>query len=420
MSKIISQDIAALKRGSIVLKNAPVITKEAPTAVKRGDRVELKLNFTAASDEEVKKALGNDAPEGYIAGWASTSSRDLYNHEVVSGAFQEAIDQRGLTGPRGIKLLLDHNWEKPAGVIKVLEYRRGKLWMEAQMNLEVGYVRERWQMLKMMGGANFSVGFMLLDYQVITQMVDGDEEWHLQIDRGDLFEVSIVLFPGNEEATMTFVKAAMHEDNPANDQLFFAKTNKPAWRMSASKNLPLLDTEEWDSSAAKARVFKAAGIDTDKPNLEMLQKAFLAYDSANPTLRTSYKMLVADIVDGKLQVTLGGLKAAAARIDATDVPDALKKEAHGVVNHYEERELDEIITRKGAPKSLADFEKTLIAKGLAKSRNDARAIALVAKSCPALFQKTVEEIRPAAPELDTDMLAETIVRLKRLNASLQG
>ena len=137
-----------------------MIKKEAP--IKRGEKLELNLNFKPATDVEIVKAFGSDqAPEGYIAGWASTAGRDLYNHEIISGAFQKAMDERGLSGPRSIKLLLDHDWQKPAGVIKVLEYRRDALWLEAQLNLEVGYVKERWHMLRMMGGANFSVGFML-------------------------------------------------------------------------------------------------------------------------------------------------------------------------------------------------------------------------------------------------------------------
>lgn len=397
-----------------------ILRKEAPKGFKRGDSLELKLGFVPASTEEMTKALGTgDVPEGYIAGWASTGSRDHYNHEIKGGAFQAAMDSRGLTGPRGIKLLLDHEWTQPAGVIKVLEYRRDKLWIEAQMNLSVSYVRERWEMLKMMGGANFSVGFMLQDYDVVVREEgDGDEDVFLQINRGDLFEISIVLFPGNEEAQMTFVKARLNDDNPSEDEVFFAKAATPLWKMGASRNLPFAQTEAWDGAAAKSRVFKAAGFDTAKPDFEMLKKAFLAYDAANPTLKSSYKLLFADIVDGKLKATSAGISAAAPRLALTDIPDTVKEAARPILDAYQEEEATQLSSSKAAPKSQNEFEKLLVARGLVKGRNDARAIAHLVKSCPEIFTKKTEDIRPQEPALDVGKLTATLLAVKKLNASI--
>lgn len=396
-----------------------ILRKEAPKGFKRGDGLEIRLGFQPATLEEMQKALGTaEVPEGYIAGWASTAGRDHYNHEVRGGAFQESIDDRGLSGPRGIKLLLDHEWQKPAGVIKVLEYRRDKLWMEAQMNLSVSYVKERWEMLKMMGGANFSVGFMLQDYDVVSREVDGDEDHFLQINRGDLFEISVVMFPANEEAQMTFVKARLHEDNPSEDEVFFAKANTPSWKMGASRNLPLHGTDtEWDGAAAKARIFRAAGFDGENPDYAMVRKAFLAYDSANPGLRGSYKLPFADIVDGQLHAMPSGIRAAASRLPQTDIPDSVKTAARAVIDAYQEREVDEMSSSKNAPTSLGEFEKALVARGLAKSRNEAREIALLAKSCPQVFVKKVEVIHAQQPTLDVSKLTETLLAVKRLNAS---
>lgn len=408
--------LASVAVGAIITKAAPeYVTKDGP--VRRGDSIELKLNFTAASDEEVRKALGGDAPDGYVAGWASTSGRDYYNHEVVAGAFQEAIDKRTLTGPAGIKLLLDHNWEKPAGVIKVLEYRRGKLWMEAQMNLDVGYAKERWSMLKMMGGANFSVGFMLQDYEVITRQVDGDDESYLRIDRGDLFEVSIVLFPGNEEAQMLFVKAAFHEDNPSNDELIFAKAKNPSWRMGVSKNLPTTDMAEFDSVGAKARLFKAAGMDGESPNFEMLRKAFLVYDAANPTLKSAYRLPIADVIGGKVVACSAAVALASSRIATTDIPDTVKLDAHAAVEAYETQFVELAASTKAAPKTLSEFEKALVASGLCKGRNEARAIAQVAKTCPQVFQKQ-EEVIHERVDLSNDKLTEMLSSIMKAKSIL--
>jgi len=139
---------------------------------------------------------------GTVSGWASTSSLDLYGHKILRGAFSQSIRERGLTGPRSIKLLLDHSWMHPAGVITTLEYRGDNLWMDAQLDLNVGYVKDRYSVMQMAGGFNFSVGFMLQDH-AFKEDANGNE--YLEIQRGDLFEISIVLFPGNEEATMTSV-----------------------------------------------------------------------------------------------------------------------------------------------------------------------------------------------------------------------
>lgn len=392
-------------------KNAPVL-KDAP--IKRGDNMHVALSFTAASPEEIRKAVGESAPEGYIAGWASTAGRDLYNHEVVGGAFQESMDRRGLIGPLSIKLLLDHDWKAPAGVIKVLEYRRDRLWIEAQLDLEVGYVKDRWRMLKMMGGANFSVGFMLQDYEVVIR--EEEEDYFLRIDKGDLFEVSIVMFPGNEEAQMTFVKAALHEDNSDEDKLFFAKSKVPTWRVGASKNLPVSTTDmEWDSAAAKQRIFKAVGFDTDKPDLESVKKAFLAYDSSNPNLRGSYKLLIADIIDGKMQITEGGLRAALQRLPNIPLPAETKTAANAILDHYQEETM-ELATTNNTPQSQVEFEKALVARGLAKSRNEAREIARVAKSCPQIFQKKTELIEPVQPALDAGKLTEMLSLVSKMKS----
>jgi HK97 family phage prohead protease len=191
------------------------ITKDRG-AIASGKKYELYVE--AATEAELKqhitKALADDVPDGYVAGWASTPDIDSYNHKVVKGAFDESIASRGLRGPRGIKLLIGHNWNMLAGEIKVLEYRGNRLWMEAQMNLDIGYVSDAYKAAKMIGGVNFSVGFMLEDYEWADKK-DGPDE--LIIKKGDLFEVSIVPFPGNEKATMTFIKSADGSDPLAKD-----------------------------------------------------------------------------------------------------------------------------------------------------------------------------------------------------------
>lgn len=168
------------------------------------DALGTKRKFSRGEHVELTQA-GN----GIISGWASTPDRDTYGHEVVNGAFSEAIKRRGLSGPKAIKLLLDHDWTKPAGVINVLEYRSKGLWIEAQLDLDVGYVADRYSIIKKLNGFNFSVGFMLEDYEIKT---DRNKQEYLQVNRGDLFEVSAVCFPANEEATLDHVQEVPLDD----------------------------------------------------------------------------------------------------------------------------------------------------------------------------------------------------------------
>jgi len=169
----------------------------------------LDMFFTPATELELK-AIGDGKPEGFVAGWASTPGLDTYRDIVLNGAFADAIKDRGLQGPKGIKLLIGHNWNKVGGAIEKLEYRKGGLWIEAQLNLNITYAKDCYEATKSSGGMNFSVGFMIQDY---SYKKDDKDLTYLEIQRGDLFEVSIVPFPGNTECTMEFVKSAVNELN---------------------------------------------------------------------------------------------------------------------------------------------------------------------------------------------------------------
>ncbi|MDQ6433761.1 HK97 family phage prohead protease [Mesorhizobium sp. LHD-90] len=166
------------------------------------DAIGARRKFSAGQVVTLKAPQGSD---GIVTGWASTSDLDLYGHKIMRGAFSQSISSRGLTGPRAIKLLLDHDWHKPAGLIRQLEYRADNLWIDAQLALDVEYVRDRYTVIKMLNGFNFSVGFILEDYEIKTDPVTKNE--YLQVNRGDLFEVSVVAFPGNEAATTVEVRS---------------------------------------------------------------------------------------------------------------------------------------------------------------------------------------------------------------------
>lgn len=165
-----------------------------------GDRIQCDLSFTQI---ELKDAPG--VPEGYIAGIASTPSTDRHGHKVMAKAFDASIQSKGLAGPGGVQLLIGHDWNKVGGKITKLATHNDNLLLEAQLYLDVGYVKDIYTVLKHNGGLNFSVGFTLEEFEFNDVMEDEDDPW-LIVKKGDLMEVSIVTFPSQKDARMTFVK----------------------------------------------------------------------------------------------------------------------------------------------------------------------------------------------------------------------
>lgn len=173
----------------------------------------LDVGFTKATPEEMRKQLNvadlSSMPEGFIAGWASTGDIDHGGDKVATGAFDKAIAEKGIKGPKGIKLLAQHRSDQPAGVITKLEAVGDKLWIEAEMNLKISYVRDLYEAAKMNGGLSFSIGYRLVEGGF--KFVEAGEDSHWLLTELDLHEVSVVTFPMNEEATMNYIKGITDE-----------------------------------------------------------------------------------------------------------------------------------------------------------------------------------------------------------------
>jgi len=107
------------------------------------------------------------------------------------------------------------------------------------------------------------------------------------------------------------------------------------WKVGASKNLPIEDSDSWDGAAAQKSIFEWAGGDEFSP--AKARNGFLVYDASEPDKRGSYKLPIAHVVDGELKVPKGAIRAALSRISQTDIPDDVKKSAQTVLDHYKEK-----------------------------------------------------------------------------------
>lgn len=81
--------------------------------------------------------------------------------------------------------------------------------------------------------------------------------------------------------------------------------------VASFQDLALADRDrEWDGDAAEKRVRKWAGAE-DEPN-EKYRNAHVWYDNEKKDNFTAYKLLIADVVNGKLVAVPRGVMAAAA------------------------------------------------------------------------------------------------------------
>ena len=150
--------------------------------------------------------LSDNEDTGKIAGWATTDMIDSHGHVVAHGAFAESIAVKGISGPKGVQLLVGHDWDKPSGVITTLQYRNSGLWMEASLDLNISYARDAYFAAKARGGLSFSVGFRPSREPGDVEWIDDGDREYILIRKGDLREVSIVANPANSDAIMEWVK----------------------------------------------------------------------------------------------------------------------------------------------------------------------------------------------------------------------
>lgn len=106
---------------------------------------------------------------------------------------------------------------------------------------------------------------------------------------------------------------------------------------SSVSSLPLADAAHaWDGAGARARLWEWADGDYRK-----YRKGFLWWDSANAEQKGSYKLPVADVIDGKLTLIPRAVNAVASVLSGgrggVDIPDADASKIEGLVKKMQER-----------------------------------------------------------------------------------
>ncbi len=111
-----------------------------------------------------------------------------------------------------------------------------------------------------------------------------------------------------------------------------ASVNTSGW-----SSMPVADVDHArDSEAARKRVWEFS-----EGDYRQYRRAFLWYDSARPEQKNSYKLPIADVIDGKLTVVPRAVNAVAAVLGGArggvDIPDDDMDQVESVVNRIQKR-----------------------------------------------------------------------------------
>lgn len=144
-----------------------------------------------------------DLGEGVISGYASVFGNvDSYGDIVVKGAFLKSIEKNRKTG-KVISIFYGHNMEDPrANIGLVIELREDNhgLFFKAQLDLSGDtYGRLVYEQLKDGRLDSLSFGFSVID--------GANTEAGYELRELELYEISVVPIPANQEALITEVKA---------------------------------------------------------------------------------------------------------------------------------------------------------------------------------------------------------------------
>ena len=150
---------------------------------------------------ELKAYNGDDEEEkGVFSGYGSLfGNKDLGNDVMVQGAFAKSIASKG---PKGVKLLYQHDAKEPIGVFdEIIEDRKG-LRVKGRLAMGTQKGREVYELMKMGAIDGLSIG-----YRVSPKGADYDERGKKRmLKEVDLMEISAVTFPMNTRARVQAVK----------------------------------------------------------------------------------------------------------------------------------------------------------------------------------------------------------------------
>lgn len=229
------------------------------------------------------KQITEDEDYYIFEGYASTfGNRDYGDDIVMSGAFLETIAELMASKRTGkLPALWQHDTEVPVGSYTEFREDGHGLFVKGRLPKADTFVSGRVvPQMKAESVTCMSIGYSTLDY-----VIEGGVRL---LKKLKLWEISLVTTPMNPMAHITGLKS--------NSQF---------------QDLPLAQRDqEWDAEAALARV-KSFLESADEPG-DNYHKAFLWSDDKNQEDFAGYKLLIADVIEGKLTAVPRAIFAATA------------------------------------------------------------------------------------------------------------
>ncbi len=141
---------------------------------------------------------------GEFSGYGSVfGEKDRHSDIVVRGAFEHSLKEWGERG--GMPALLwQHNMHEPIGIYTKMEENEQGLYVEGRLLIDDDPLAKRAHAHMKAGSISaLSIGYMLKDWDY-----DTDKDAFI-LKEIDLWEVSLVTFPANDQARINEVKNAL-------------------------------------------------------------------------------------------------------------------------------------------------------------------------------------------------------------------
>lgn len=213
--------------------------------------------------------------EGVVVGYAATFDRepDFYGDVIAPGAFKDTLEHWDGEAAKGrhIPVLYAHDTDSPfkniGQVEKAEEDERG-LRCEMRLDMDNEVAREAFKLLK--EGRLYQMSFA---YDVVEQRqveLDGGRKAN-QLDRVDLFEVSLAQIPANRHAEVVSVKAAPVDKCAACSKA--AEEVPASVAREARERLWAIETEAREAREEIDRYLDGGGDDGDRDEGEDRKRA---------------------------------------------------------------------------------------------------------------------------------------------------
>ncbi len=153
-------------------------------------------NKTLRTDFKLKEI----SEKGEIAGYGSVFNvKDRGGDVVEEGAFAKSIAEYK-SGSKSLPILWQHSPDEPIGVWKSIKEDSHGLYLEGQLAMKTVKGFEARELLEMKAITGLSIGYSIKDAEY-----DKQKEAYM-LKELDLWEVSLVTFPMNQEARIDAVK----------------------------------------------------------------------------------------------------------------------------------------------------------------------------------------------------------------------